>query len=100
MNIYSIIFFFTETILKGITLKPFKFAFLKAMGRAFKEQIIWLSRAWDGWSEAEQVVALYSVARKLSPVPTRFLQILLTYNFPVDCSDILVTEARANDPCE
>lgn len=71
------------------------------MGRAFKDQIIWLSRAWDGWSEAEQVVALYSVARKLSPIPTRFLQILLTFNFPQDGNiDIVAIEAQANDPSE
>ena len=68
------------------------------MGRQFKEQFVWLGHVWDSWTEAEKVIASYSILQKLSPVSTRFILCLLRENTQNEDPDLSSAEARANDP--
>ena len=70
------------------------------MGKNFKEEMLWMNKTWDDWSDTEQIVALYSVVRKMNPIPTRFLQILLMSNSSSENYEMSVAEGHANDPGE
>ncbi|KAK4306500.1 hypothetical protein Pmani_021677, partial [Petrolisthes manimaculis] len=77
----------------------------EVMGRGggcsrFREQVAGLGRLWESWTEAEQVVVVYSLLRRLPPVPARFLLNLLTHAHQADPSphDLAHAEAAANDP--
>ena len=64
----------------------------------FREQMFCLSQVWNTWSEVEQVIALYSLVKKLNPVPARFfLNILASSSIP-ESTDLLASENKANDP--
>lgn len=62
----------------------------------FREQVVGLGYLWETWSEAEQVVVVYSLVRRLGPVPARFLLNVLTT--APDAADLNTMEATANDP--
>lgn len=64
----------------------------------FREQVVGLGYLWDTWSEAEQVVAVYSLVRRLGPVPARFLLNVLAHTTAPDAADLAQVEAQANDP--
>ena len=65
---------------------------------AFKEQMMCLNQLWTTWTEAEQVVALYSLIKKLNPIPCKFLQNLMLTTFINDSAELQISEQRANDP--
>ncbi|XP_050692028.1 protein Smaug homolog 2-like isoform X3 [Eriocheir sinensis] len=65
----------------------------------FRDQVVGLGCLWEAWTEAEQVVVVYSLIRRLPPVPARFLLNLLNHAAAHDpAHDLSTTEANANDP--
>ncbi|XP_069190551.1 protein Smaug homolog 2 isoform X2 [Procambarus clarkii] len=64
----------------------------------FRDQVVGLGYLWETWTEAEQVVVVYSLIRRLSPIPARFLLNVLTHTTAPDAADLAPAEATANDP--
>ena len=63
----------------------------------FRDQVNVLNNWFDAWNECEQIVAMYSLFRKLTPGPTKFLMQVLNQNSE-GCVDIQYKESRANNP--
>ncbi|MPC19094.1 Protein Smaug 2 [Portunus trituberculatus] len=72
----------------------------RGLGSArFRDQVVGLGCLWEAWTEAEQVVVVYSLIRRLPSVPARFLLNLLTHAAASDpAHDLAHAEATANDP--
>ncbi|KAG7176357.1 Smaug 1-like 1 [Homarus americanus] len=64
----------------------------------FRDQVVGLGYLWETWTEAEQVVVVYSLVRRLGPIPARFLLNVLTHTTAPDAADLAPAEATANDP--
>lgn len=66
----------------------------------FREQVVGLGYLWETWSEAEQVVVVYSLVRRLGAVPAKFLLNVLNAHHATapDAADLNAMEATANDP--
>lgn len=62
----------------------------------FKDQVNILVNWFDSWNECEQIVALYSLFRKLASGQTKFLLQVLQHNTET-CFDIQVLENQANN---
>ncbi|CAL4058781.1 unnamed protein product, partial [Meganyctiphanes norvegica] len=65
---------------------------------AFRDQVVGLGYLWDTWTQAEQVVAIYSLVRRLGPVPSKFLLNVLSHTTQPDQQELIPIEQQANDP--
>lgn len=74
-------------------------------GRCFRDEVQVLSGWFSAWSACEQVVALYSLLRRLDATQLRFIaqvvtQLLHSGGAGTACIDTNQAELRANDPGE
>ncbi|XP_071546337.1 protein Smaug homolog 2-like isoform X3 [Panulirus ornatus] len=89
--------------MRSLPTPPHAYTPFQGMGRGvgsagFRDQVVGLGYLWETWTEAEQVVVVYSLVRRLGPVPARFLLNVLTHTTAPDAADLAPAEATANDP--
>lgn len=65
----------------------------------FHEQVSAISQWFTEWTEAEQMVLLYSLLKRLSTLQVKFLSRVVDQHL-TDCAELQLLEQQANNPGE
>lgn len=63
----------------------------------FHEQVSAISQWFTEWTEAEQMVLLYSLLKRLSTLQVKFLSRVVDQHL-TDCAELQMLEQQANNP--